>query len=273
MKNFKRYLILIFSSLLLALNYNILILPNIMVTGGISGLGVVLQDFIDPGLLMLLINVILIMLSLYILGLTRTKDSVIGAFLFPIFVYSTQEIASYFIITDVDMLLLVVTAAVIAGISIGTIIKNGFSTGGVDIAALLLAKLTNRSIGNSVLIFDGLIVLAGAYRFGLIKLMYAIIFIYIVSTVIDRIILGISSNKAFYIVTEKEEQVKSFVLNELGHGASILQAKGGYQHDNKNVLFCVVPSNEYFRLKRGINQIDPQAFFMVTDAYEVQGGA
>ncbi len=273
MKNIQRYLILIFASLLLALNYNLLILPNIMITGGISGLGVVLQDIINPGILMILINIGLIILSSIILGIKKTKDFILGALLFPIFVYFTADIATYFTIIEAEMLLLVIVAAVICGFSIGIIIKNGFSTGGVDIAAFIISKLFNRSIGNSVLIIDGLIVLAGAYRFGLIKVLYAIIFIYIVSTVIDRIILGISSNKAFYIVTHEEEKIKNFILNELGHGASILKAKGGYYHDKKNILFCVVPSNEYFRLKEGIAEIDKEAFFIVTDAYEVQGGA
>lgn len=273
MTEVKRYTILIISSLILSLNFNILILPNTMVIGGISGLGVIMQDFFNPGLFMFLINIILIILSGIILGFKKTKDFVIGALLFPFFVFITEDIAASYALVEVDLLLLVIVAAAVGGAAIGIIIKNGFSTGGVDIAACILSKLTNRSIGNSVLMIDGLIVLLGAFRFGIVKAMYAVIFIYILSTVIDRIILGISSNKAFYIVTNEEARVKSFILNEIGHGASILRAKGGYYYDQKNIIFCVIPSNEYFRLKEGINNIDPDAFFMVTDAYEVHGGA
>lgn len=273
MENFRRYAILVFSSLLLAINYNILILPNTMITGGLSGLGVILQDLINPGVLMFVLNVLLIILSIVILGMKRTKDFVIGALIFPVMVYFTADFSKLLLVAEVDYLLLVIVAAAVSGIAIGTIIKNGFSTGGVDIAACIVAKLSNRSVGNAVLIIDSLIVLFGAFRFGVIKAMYAVIFIFILSSVIDRIILGISSNKAFYIVTDYEDQVKNFILNELGHGASILRAKGGHYHDQKNLIFCVIPSNEYFKLKEGINQIDPDAFFMVTDAYEVHGGA
>ena len=273
MKKFKRYLILIFGLFLLSFNYNLLILPNTMVTGGASGLGVILQDFIDPSLFLLLINIVLIGLSFLIIGVHRTKDFILGSLLFPVFVYLTKDLTQFVTLGESDMILKVVFAAVISGFSIGIIIKHGFSTGGVDIAAHIMSKLANKSIGKSILLIDGFIITLGAFRFGLVKVMYAAIFVYILSVVTDRIILGISDNKAFYIVTSEEDKIKEFILNKLGHGASILQAKGGYKKDNKNILFCVIPSNEYFRLKEGINEIDSTAFFIVTDAYEVRGGA
>ena len=88
----------------------------------------------------------------------------------------------------------------------------------------------------------------------------------------DRVLLGISDSKAFYIVTEKEKAVKNFVLQKLSHGVTIFDAKGGYENKKQRVLFCVIPTKEYFKLKEGISEIDDKAFFVVTDAYEVYGG-
>ncbi|MDD4298715.1 MAG: YitT family protein, partial [Bacilli bacterium] len=105
------------------------------------------------------------------------------------------------------------------------------------------------------------------------RVMYAIIILYIHSLMADKIILGISDNKAFYIITDKEEEVKKYVLDSLNHGVTILKAKGGYDGRKENVLLCVVPARHYFKLKEGISLIDSEAFFVVTDAYEVKGGA
>ena len=273
MEKLKRYAVLIFAICLLSINYNLLILPNTVVIGGVSGLGVIMSDLINPSIFIFLLNFLLLVLSSITLGINKTKDFLLGSLLFPIFIFLTADITNFIKYDEIEMLLLVIIGAVVSGFSIGTIIKNGFSTGGVDIVASILAKYFNKSIGQLFFGIDALIISVGAYRFGFIKALYAVVFIYIMTIVIDRIILGISANKAFYIVTNEEKKIKDFILNELGHGASVLPVKGGYQRDNKNMIFCVIPSNEYFRLKSGINEIDKEAFFIITDAYEVHGGA
>ena len=88
----------------------------------------------------------------------------------------------------------------------------------------------------------------------------------------DRVVLGTSDNKMFYIVTKKDEEVKEFILKYLNHGVTIFKGKGGYSKNNENVLMAVLPTKDYYRLKEGINEIDKDAFFIVTDSYEVFGG-
>jgi len=88
----------------------------------------------------------------------------------------------------------------------------------------------------------------------------------------DRVILGISDSKAFYIITNKEEEIKEYILKVLNHGVTIFNAKGGYATKDQTVLMCVLPTKEYYKLKAGIKEIDNKAFVVVTDAYEVFGG-
>ena len=133
-------------------------------------------------------------------------------------------------------------------------------------------KYAKVSIGTSMLIIDGLIVLSGGFVFGWTKFMYAIIVLYIISILTDKVLLGISSSKAFYIVTSKQEEISDYVINELGHSVTIFDAKGGYSKTKNPVLFTVIPTKEYYKLKVGINEIDKNAFFTVVDAYEVLGG-
>lgn len=272
-KEIKRYLTLILGLIVLSATYNLFILPNNIVTGGVSGLAVALQDLINPSIFMFIVNAVLITISFLILGVNKTKDFVLGALLFPLFVYLTSNVADYIKIADNDLVLNIIFAATLSGASVGLIIKNGFSTGGSDIAASIMSKLAKRSIGKSILIIDSLIILSGLFAFGIIKTMYAIIFVYIYSVITDKFILGVSDNKAFYIITSEEDEVKKYIFDQLHHGASILKAHGGYKNDKKNVIFCVIPSRQYFKLKEGIAEIDPNAFFIVTDAYEVIGGA
>ena len=89
----------------------------------------------------------------------------------------------------------------------------------------------------------------------------------------DKVVLGISQSKALYIITEHETMVKKYILNTLAHGVTILDGRGGYTGDYKKVIMCIVPTSHYYSLKENIQKIDPDAFFVTTDAYEVSGGA
>ncbi len=273
MYNIYRYLIFILSMLVFAGTYNMFLLPNNIVTGGVGGIAIMFKQYIDPSILILIINAFLILLSYLILGKQATVNSIIGAITYPLFIKLTSNINSIIPLNSNDMILNIVFASVLIGASIGLIMKYGFSAGSTDIAANIISKLMKISIGNAFLVVDGMIILVGVFFFGVINTMYAIIFIYIYSIVTDKIILGISDNKAFYIITDKEEEVKNYVLNNLHHGVTILSGRGGYEGTSKNVLFCVVSVKNYFKLKEGINEIDKNAFFIVTDAYEVKGGA
>ena len=93
------------------------------------------------------------------------------------------------------------------------------------------------------------------------------------TTMTDRVILGVGSAKAFYIITDKTTEVKNFIIKNLGHGVTVLDAVGGYSKENQKMVFCVIPTREYYLMKEGINKIDKEAFFVVCDAYEVIGGA
>ena len=152
------------------------------------------------------------------------------------------------------------------------VFKAGFTTGGTDIVNQIISKYFKISIGNSMLMSDGLIVLSSIIFFGPVKFMYSIIFLYIISIMSDRVILGISDSKAFYIITEHEQEIKEYIMKYLSHGVTVFNAKGGFAKEKQNVLMCVLPTKDYYRLKEGINVIDKDAFFVVTDAYEVFGG-
>jgi uncharacterized membrane-anchored protein YitT (DUF2179 family) len=268
----KRYITLIVGLFIYACTFNLFLLNNDIVAGGISGIATITKSIIDPSTLIFILSIVLLIMSFIFLGKEKTMASIVGSLLFPLFVKLTVNISDIITITTKDMLLITIFAGVLSGVASGLIFKNGFTTGGTDILNQIVSKYAKRSIGSSMMMTDGLIVLVGGFFFGWTKAMYAIMVLYILSIVADRVILGISDNKAFYIMTEKTDEVKNYILENLSHGVTVLSGKGGFSGERQSVLMCVVPTKDYFRLKEDIYLIDNEAFIVATDAYEVIGG-
>lgn len=270
----RRYIELVIGILLVALAYNIFLLPNDIVFGGVSGLAIIVKKFItlNPSTFIMISSVILLFISYIFLGKDRTKGSIVGSILFPILVNLTANINQYINIDTSNILLSVIFGGILYGFGAGLVFKAGFTTGGTDIINQIISKYFHVSMGNAMLMSDGLIVLAGGFFFGITKLMYAIIVVYIMGIMTDKVLLGISNSKAFYIITNEDEKIRDYLINELHHGVTIFSVKGGYTHKKDEVILCVVPTNEYYRVKEGIREIDEQAFFVICDAYEVFGG-
>lgn len=269
-----RYLYLLVGLFLISVSFNMFLLPNNIVFGGVSGLSIIFKKLfgIDTSLFILISSLLLLIVSFIVLDKEKTKGSVLGTILFPIFVKLTSGFSSYLTINPSEIFLYALFGGVLYGIGAGLVFKAGFTTGGTDIINQIITKYLKVSMGTSLILSDGLIVLVGVFIFGVRKLMYAVITLYIISILTDKVLLGISDSKAFYIIAEKDEEIKEYVLKELGHGVTIFTAKGGFSKEKQNVLFCVIPTKDYFKLKEGIHSIDKEAFFVATDAYEVLGG-
>lgn len=270
----KRYLELILGLIITAISFNLFILPNDIVFGGVSGLSIIFKKFvdIDPSIFIMIASIFCLILSFIFLGEKKTTGSIVGSILFPILVKLTENIGTIINIDMSDQLLLAIFGGVLYGFGAGLVFKAGFTTGGTDIINQIICKYFKVSMGTSMLIIDGLIVLFGAFIFGWTKFMYAIIILYMISLLTDKVLLGISNSKAFYIITNKEKEISDFVINTLGHSITVFDAKGGYTNRKNSVLFTVIPTKEYFKFKEGIHEIDNDAFFTVIDAYEVLGG-
>ena len=119
---------------------------------------------------------------------------------------------------------------------------------------------------------DGLIIGISLFFFGMQKFMYSVVNIVIISIMTDKVILGVSQSKTFFIITDSETAVKKFIMEYLDRGVTVIEARGGYTGNYQKMIMCTIPTKEYFIFKEGIESIDPNAFFMVTDAYEVSGG-
>lgn len=270
----KELLEFIIGCLFVALAFNLFMSPNNLVAGGVSGFSLILKHFfgLNPSIVISVCNVFLLILSYFILGKKTTSINILGSLLFPIFVNLTEHLSTYISFKESELLLVAIFGGVLQGLGAGLIFKAGYSTGGTDILNMIVSKLFKVSMGKSMIFTDGLIILGGSLVFGFNRLMYSLIILYIISTITDKVLLGISESKAFYIITDKEKEVKEFVIKQLHHGVTEFNAKGGYNLETQTVLMSVIPTREYYKLKEGIYKIDPKAFFVVMDSYEVFGG-
>jgi len=257
--------------LVMAVSYNLFFLPNGIVYGGMSGLGIIFNNLwgTNPSIVVLIGSGILLIFSYFMLGKEKTIGSVAGSLIFPLFIEITAPLVTYIDLGQVELLLTVIIGSIISGFGSGMVYKNGYSSGGTDIANQILAKYCKLPISSAMLFTDGLIILIHLFFFGWFKFIYSVVAIIIFGIVADKVLIGISQSKAFQIITSKEEEVKTYILEYLSKGVTVFDVTGGYTGKAQKMLLCAIPTKEYYKVKEGILKIDPNAFFLVTDAYEV----
>lgn len=271
---FKRFLFVVLGVFIAAVSFNLFIYPNDIVFGGLTGVSVIITNFIDinPSFVIFILSFVLLLVGALFLGREPVIKALVVAILFPLFVQLTSNVGDLIKVDMTDQLLLALFGGIMYGFGVGLVFKNGYTMGGTDILNQILHKYLKVSVGNAMLIVDGSIVLIGAFIFGWTKCLYAIIILYIISVSVDKSMLGISDKKAFYIVTSEVDKISAFVIDELGHGVTVFDARGAYSNEKTKVLFTLIPTKEYYKFKEGIRTIDKTAFFTVLDAYEVLGG-
>ena len=270
----KRFLFVILGVFIAAVSFNLFIYPNDIVFGGLTGVSVIITNFVNlsPSFIIFVLSFVLLLVGAIFLGKEPVIKAFVVAVVFPLFVQLTANVGDLIKVDTGDQLLLALFGGVMYGFGVGLVFKNGYTMGGTDILNQILHKYLKISMGNAMLIVDGSIVLIGAFIFGWTKCLYAIIILYIISISVDKSMLGISDKKAFYIVTSEVDRISSFVIDELGHGVTVFDARGAYSNEKTKVLFTLIPTKEYYKFKEGIKTIDKEAFFTVLDAYEVLGG-
>ena len=251
-----------------------------MVTGGFSGVAIIVKEWTEslvPGGIPLWItnmalNIPLFFLGMRIGGFQFVKKALVGELCLSFWLAVLPGCIPDFNMAGNDLLLAAVYGGVIQGVGIGLVFLGQGTTGGTDMmAALIQRKLKHYSIAQIMQFIDGLVVVVGMYVFGVYKALYAIIAVYLVTKVTDGMIEGLKFSKGAYIITEKADQVSHMIINEMDRGVTGLKGVGMYSGQDKLMLFCVVNKKEIVTLKEKVDMIDPDAFVIVCDVREVHG--
>ncbi|MED3822358.1 YitT family protein [Priestia flexa] len=254
---------------IVAIAFNIFLLPNRIASGGVSGISTILNALFNwsPAYVQWAFNVPLFLLGALLLGWQFGAKTLIGTVFLPFVVLLTSDIEP----ATTDPLLGALFGGIGVGVGLGLVFRGHASTGGTDLAAQIIHKYTSLSLGICVALIDGLIVIAAAFVFDLERGLYALIGLYVTSKTIDLVQVGVGRSKMVLIITNKEKEVRHEILHTIDRGVTRLSAYGGYTDEERPILMVVVEQTEFTKLKQTVKAIDPSAFVIVADASEVLG--
>ncbi|MED1470551.1 YitT family protein [Bacillus salipaludis] len=244
-------------------------ISNGLTEGGITGITILLKFIFnwDPGLVNLLINIPLMFLGWKTLGRTAFIYTVVGTVSLSIFL----SVFENFSLPLHDSLLASLYAGVSVGIGLGIVFRFGGATDGIDIIAYLLKKHMGWSIGRTLFFSDLIVVAISLIYLDLTRAMYTLVAVFIGAKVIDYVQEAAYKAKAVMIISNTNAEIAKKITMEMERGVTLLNGKGGYTGESKEVLYCVVNRNEIGRLKLLVEGMDPYAFVSVNDVYEVLG--
>lgn len=265
-------MLLILGCLLIALTFNIFCVPNKIVPGGLSGVGIIFDHLfeIKTSYVLLVGNLLLVTTGIICLGLKDTIPSIIGAVVYTLIMYLTECLNITINLSSV--FLNVITVGVLFGVGCTMVYLSGCSLGGLDIIGVIFNKKFGLTLGTSLFIVNGLVLVIGTFIFGIEALLISLIIRYIESKIIDTFLTGISDSKILFINTDKIEEITKYIIEEIESGVSEIKVTSGFKKQKNTILMCVVPTEKYLLLKSQIIQIDNDAFITVMDSYEVYGG-
>lgn len=273
---FLRLIITIIGAFLLAINYNLFLEPNNLVIGGLSGLAVLFKKMFswNATIFIYIATALLIVIGLFLL---EKKDIFKGMFvslLYPFFITFTLPLCNIIgkYLEFKDTLLVALVSSILFGFANGIIYKAGFNTGGSDVLMKIINKYGKIPEGRATFIMNIIIVIAGGFVFNINNVAYSAIILYLSSIIIDKMLIGVSTTKLFYIKTTKIDEIKQFIIKELKTGVTVINVEGGYSSKKGKMLMCVVDNKDYYLFRESVLEIDPKAFFIIDDCYEVTGG-
>lgn len=265
----KEYIYVMIGAAIVAITFNVFLLPNRVASGGVSGISTILDAVVgwEPAYVQWAFNIPLFIAGVVFLGKQFGAKTLAGTIFLPFVVFLTKDFGAW---TN-DPLLASLFGGIGVGLGLGIVFRGKASTGGTDLAAQIINKYTGMSLGTCVAIIDGLIVLTAAIVFDIERGLYALLALYVTSKTIDLVQVGLGRTKMTMIITEKQYEVREGILNKIDRGVTKLTAYGGYTDNERPILMCVVDQTEFTKLKQLVKSIDPTAFIIVTDASEVLG--
>lgn len=270
------FLVMTIGTLITAFGLNAFLVPNDLAAGGASGLAIIGYSLgqrfgynFPVGMQTLVMNAILMIFVIRAGGFRYAAKTIYGivALAFAI------DLTAPFIgnLVSHDLMLASIWGGVVTGIGLGLVFKVGGNTGGTDILAQLIAPKTSLGIGQIMLIVDAIVLLIAAFVFGPELALYAAISIAIMSWIIDLVIEGFAFEKAVFIISKEHEAIGDVVTNELGRGATLIEASGVWTKERRPMLLVVLTRKEIGTLKAVVARLDPRALVVISNVHETIG--
>lgn len=280
-KNIKSILFINLGVFFAAVSFVFFLEPYYITGGGLSGVAILVQDFLPDFLsttsFIWICNGILLFLSLFLMGKSYFVKTACGALVYPVHIWLLQTLQGLLpegLIIDFsnDMYIVVIFGALFMALGIGIAMKNGGTTGGGDIVQSIMFKYFHIPFSKTMYVIEGTLVILSLIVFQDVTLtLQTIMYVILTGVILDIVVFGGFNKRAVYIISDKHEEIRQVIIKDLVRGITKLNGTGGFNNIDKPVLLCVLTTKEYFELRSILDRIDPLAFTLVMKTSEVRG--
>ena len=273
----------ILGSVILSAGFVLFMNPYRVVPGGVYGTGIVLHALVPSvqvGTFGLMLDIPLLLIGLKVFGRMFGVKTVCSALLIPVVMNGMTYLigenpATMFggnMNLSQDMFLVCIFGGVFLGCGTGLIIKGHATSGGTDIIAMLLTRYTRMRFSRAILLVDSCIIVFGMVVLGDWRLpLYSLVTIFVTTRVIDFIVDGASYDKLLFIISDRNDDIREYILEKMGRGGTFIKSSGMYTGAGREMIFLVVSRSEVSAIKGMIKEIDPQSFVVIVDAHQTYG--
>ena len=269
-------LVILIGNLCIALAVAFFVIPNKLLVGGTAGIAVALNAFwaVPEEVVINVLVYSLFIAGAFVLGREFFFKTITSTLVYPILLALATDLYKIIPIEYItmDTLTSIICAGVLVGFGIGIVYRRNASTGGMDIIPLIINKYTGIPLHILVMAVDCFTVLLGVIAYGLQAAIYGVISVAICSFIIDKtILLGAKQTKQVQIISQESDAILERILQDLDRGCTIVESRGGYTNQKRDMLMVVVPINEYQRMIDVVHEMDSSAFVIVSDINEIRG--
>lgn len=269
-KTLKDLLYILLGALIFAVGVNYFTIPNHLSEGGILGITIITHYLFEwsPGVVNFVLNVALLAVGYKYFEKRTFIYTLVSIAACSVFLFLTEDFGHQ---VTKDTFLAAIFAGLLVGVGLGLIFRTGGTSGGSTILARLTNQLLGWSMGKGMLVFDILVVAGSIFIIGLEKAMYTLLIVFIGAKAIDFIVEGLDEKVAVMIISNAPEQVLASITSRMSRGLTVLDGRGGYTGQNREVLYIVINKQEIVQLKSIINEIDDGAYVTVHNVHEMIG--
>jgi uncharacterized membrane-anchored protein YitT (DUF2179 family) len=255
------------------LAYSLFLIPHHFVAGGVSGIAIIINYFahLPVGVLIIVLNVPIFLLGLRTMGKKYVASSLLGMVLSSVMIDVFHEILKIQPATQNDILASVY-GGIMLGVGLGLVFRGRASTGGSDIIGMILAKYTGMSLGFGIMVTDFLIISASGFAFRSLEApLYGYIVLFLSTKVIDMVLEGWSFSKLVIITSTHTDEIADFILYTLDRSGTALRSRSLYLNREGEIILTVIHRKQLTDLREFVRAVDPEAFVIINDTYDVLG--
>ena len=271
-KQCMRYFQIFLGCFIVCMGFNLFLIQAHLLTGGLSGVALIIYYLtgIPVGMQNLVYNLPVIYLAYRVFGRLYAVDTILGTVILSVIWDATAFLQSTVHITG-DIMLNAIFGGVLAGIGFGLIFRSNANTGGLDVVGAVVKKFWSIDVGTVIFVLNFVIVLGSSFIFSLEEALYTLVSIYVTAELTNRVAAGLNREKSIMIVSPRAQEICNDILANVHRGVTIIEGKGGFAREHKEILFVVVRLTQVSRVKTIVDHYDSEAFMIVSNTSEVSG--